>query len=219
MAAQWTSLSEVRESKVSGHFKRFPPALVYVGNYVARGKYPFRFTCLECPHQDTSGLVCGKTIEVGPRCNHELDMVPAFKFQLFLFDAHHLACPPLRAVVWEAASTLLGCSALDFSIMSEANQVKAIDHVVHKCPRIQAEFVVRDLEVYIQSITIPTDCWLSPLPTPASASGGRRKSGRTRTPIKEEQGLILKKPKSAKRILLDGLGDIMYALHSGDNAE
>lgn len=105
-------------------------------------------------------------------------------------------------------------------MISEQNQIRAIDNMVHKCPRLQVIFVVHDLEVHIKGITVPQDVWLNPLGTPnPSASGGHKQFGHTRTPIKEELAMTLKKPRSANKILMDGLGDIMVALQSADSDE
>lgn len=77
--------------------------------------------------------------------------------------------------------------------------------------------MVKDLELHIQSISIVYDSCLSPVPTPSpSTSRSPMQYGSERTSTKTELSVTPQKPKSAKKILVDGLGDIIVALQGAD---
>lgn len=160
--APWTSLVEVEETRISGKSFSFPTTIVWAGNYVARSPYPRKFTYVACPYTNDSGFPCGKSLEFGPRCGHDLPGIPKFRFELILFDAFYAGCKPLRVNIWDSASIFVGRSAVQFSNLSEEFQIQTIQSVVHRCPKLGVTLVVEDREVNIQGFSFLNELCASP---------------------------------------------------------
>lgn len=168
----WTSLAEVENSKNAGTAMKFDPAIVWVVNYVAPYPFPRKFVYGSCPERDETGRVCGRSLEFGTRCGHTLPARPAFRFHLRLCDALHVGVAPMTAHIWDTARILLNCSAPDFALRSELQQLRYMHEVTTRCLKVKIWLTTADRHVVVSHLTLldtfPTSLTL---PVPAVPRG------------------------------------------------
>lgn len=115
----WTLLANVEECHIVGKTSFFSPLLVFVGNYLARNKFPSKFVYALCPTRLENGWVCGKSLgKFDPKCDHGRQPTLSYRFQLIMFNAIHGRVAPVRAQLWENTSIFLGYLAVDFNALS-----------------------------------------------------------------------------------------------------
>lgn len=120
--AMWTSLSLVEDTRVSRKIGLFPRCLVFGLNWNAHNEFPCKFFYLCCPHRHYSGLIYGKSLEFGPKYDHDMEGEPFFRFNLVMYDAIH-GGPPMTTQLWETTNILLKCSTTQFAKLSFIDQV------------------------------------------------------------------------------------------------
>ncbi|CAM6091867.1 unnamed protein product [Calypogeia fissa] len=142
-----TPLAVVERSREQGLTFTFPPAEVYVTNYVAPSPYPRKFTYSACPKRLGTGRLCSKSLELGPTCGHNLPGAAQYRFQIVCSDASHDRSTLLYVRVWESAAVLLGISANDFSTCTESDQVEYMRALMERSPRLKVTLRTANCEV------------------------------------------------------------------------
>jgi hypothetical protein len=174
----WTSLAEVEEMRSSGKSVVFAPASVLVVNFIAPNPYPRRFMYLSCPYRHKSGKLCAKSLERGPKCDHSLQPVPAYRFHICISDAAHSGGAPMSIQMWDVASILLHTSPSKFSMLSEVNQLLYLIEITQNFPKVKVWLSVSDFETKLHHLEFTEGRPHVPLPTPASPLTPASKSSR-----------------------------------------
>lgn len=219
--AQWVPICDVEEIRACGRTASLGPALVWATNYAARNPFPRKFLYTACSYVGDSGMACKKSLEFGARCGQSSGGEPKFRFQVVLIDAMNARTSPLKAQIWDSASLLLNCSAIDFSLLDPMTQMTTVQKVFQNSPKLAVWFAVKGLEVTIQrfvsvddSILVPSQVtanWpASPVALGTPTQVGKREATPSSTPVplgtpsqRGKREATPSRPPSARKLITD----------------